>query len=313
LRSCGREEETAKALVWFGLILDAESHSDQAQGCFVEALDVFRRHTNVFWAARAETNLGRVLVRTGDVAAGVPALEDALLLRRQLADANTLHHLADALESNHELVRARVLADEALTIARSVGDRFVTVRALIGLGRVAYALRELDAAADYLDQALSMAERDGFGHEVAEVAGVRALVARDTGSLARATELAETALRAARQHGRQLEAARALFLLGSMATFPQAQVLLRESLAAYCAVLDRMGMALAIAALAQSHGGSPEVRGWLDAAHAVLDSAGSAWSLERFELERLLPDAVTGAPPDFDCLVQEVLSAPVSG
>ena len=179
--------------MWFGLILDAQSQTDHARGCFVEALDVFRRGDDTFWTARAATNLGRCLACLGDVAAAVPLLEEALLLRRRIGDqrgvANTLHHLADALERNGELLRAQALADEALAIARTVGDRFVTVRALIGLGRVAYARRELDSAADYLDQALTMAERDGFGHEVAEVAGVRALVARDAGCSARAAEL----------------------------------------------------------------------------------------------------------------------------
>jgi hypothetical protein len=170
----------------------------------------------------------------------------------------------------------------------------------------------LDAAAGYLDQALAMAERDGFGHEVAEVAGVRALVARDAGDLARAKRLAETALLAARQHGRQLEAARALFLLGSLASDSAAKQLWREALGAYCAVSDRMGVALAIAALANCVEGSDR-DGWFAAAGAVLRSAGNAWSLERFELERLLPEVVSAAAPDLNRLVQEALSATVSG
>jgi tetratricopeptide (TPR) repeat protein len=272
-RNANREENAAKALVWFGLVLDAQSHTDRARDCFVEALDVFRHCNNLFWTARAATNLGRCLAGMGDVAAAVPLLEEALLLRRQLGDrrgvANTLHHFADALESNGELVRAQALADEALTIARSVRDRFVTVRALIGLGRIAYARCELDAAAEHLDQALTMAERDGFGHEVAEVAGVRALVAREAGDPARATQLAETALRAARQNERQLEAARALFVLGSMASSSNAKELLRQSLAAYCAVEDRMGMALVIAALAKYVERS-DIDGWFAGASAVL-------------------------------------------
>ncbi len=317
LRELGREDETAKALVWLGLILDAQSQGDQARGCFVEALDVFRRCGNVFWTARAATNLGRCLARMGDVAVAVPLLEEALLLRRQLGDlrgvANTLHHLADALEGNGELVRALALADEALALARSVGDRFVTVRALIGLGRVAYARRELDAAADYLDQALTMAERDGFGHEVAEVAGVRALVARDAGDGPRAAELGQIALHAARLHGRQLEAARALYLLGSVASAAEASVLLRESLAAYCLASARTGMALALASLACRVQPSELIEGWLNAARVALRAAGSAWSLERYELEQILVDAAIGRPTELDRAVQEAMSATLSG
>jgi tetratricopeptide (TPR) repeat protein len=317
LRLLGREEDTARALVWLGLILDAQSRTAEARVCFVEALNVFRRVDNAFWTARAATNLGRCLARLGNVSGAVPLLDEALMLRRQIGDqrgvANTLHHLADALESNGELVRAQVLADEALAIARSVGDRFVTVRALIGLGRLSYARRELDVAAEYLDQALAMAERDGFGHEVAEVAGVRALVSRDAGCTDRAFELGNIALSAARQHGRQLEAARALFLLGSIAERPRAATLLRESLAAYCATSDRMGMALAVAALATLVDDDELAARWFAAANAELRAAGSAWSLERYELEQVLANAVPGCPTELDDVLQEALTATLSG
>jgi tetratricopeptide repeat protein len=63
LREVQREEDAARALVWFGLILDAQSRTAEARVCFVEALDIFRRVDNVFWIARAATNLGRCLAR----------------------------------------------------------------------------------------------------------------------------------------------------------------------------------------------------------------------------------------------------------
>jgi predicted ATPase/transcriptional regulator with XRE-family HTH domain len=312
LRELGCEEDSAKALVWFGLILDAHSQTDAARACFVEALDVFRRGTNLFWTARAATNLGRCLARLGEVDAAVPFLDEALLLRRQIGDqrgvANTLHHLADARESAGELVRAQALAAEALSIARSVGDRFVTVRALIGLGRVAYARGEMRAAAEYLDQALTMAERDGFGHEVAEVAGVRGLVARGAGCLERAAQLGEIALVAARQHGRDLEAARALFLVGTIAGRPRGLALLRESLSTYRQVEDRTGMALAVAGLATLVEDRQAAGRWFAAAEGVLRAAGHTWSLERRELEQALAGATAGLPIDFDRVVEQALS-----
>ncbi len=319
LRDLGHDHAAARAMVWLGLILDAEAQPENACARLVEALGVFRRGDDLFWTARGATNLGRCLARLGDIAAALPPLEEALRLRRQIGDlrgvANTLHHLADALEATGALVRAETLADEALLIARSVGDRFVTVRALIGLGRITYARGELDRAAEYLDQALAMAERDGFGHEMAEVAGVRALVARDAGDPVRALELGETALHAAREHGRQLEAARALFVIGSIASMPRAAELLRGSLAAYREVSERMGAALALAALANVVGGAEPGARWRATAAVVLEEQASAgmWSLERHVLEHLLAGTCLGAAVELDRAVEEAMQARLSG
>jgi tetratricopeptide (TPR) repeat protein len=251
-------------------------------------LELFRASGDAFWTARAATNLGRCLGRLGDVAGAVPLLEEALALRRQLGDrrgvANTLHHLADALESSGQLTQARALAAEALGIAQAVGDRFVTVRAYIGLARVAYALDDLRVADEHLARAMAVAQRDGFGHEVAEVAILQGLVARQTGEPTRARALAELALCTARQHGRRLEAARALWLLGSLAAadarLDEARGWLGESLALYQQVPDPTGVALASRTLALLDGD--------DDAVAAPAGPPEGWTIEQHELERML-------------------------
>ena len=185
-RDLHRALETGQALVWFGLIVDAEANHERARRCFVDALQIFREIGDGFWTARAATNLGHCLAGLGELSNALPLLREALALRRQLGDrrgvANTLHHLADALESSGDFRQARDLAEEAQTIAESVGDRFVTVRALIGLGRVAYALDALTAAEGYLERAMAIARRDGFGHEVAHIAVLLGFIARDAGN-----------------------------------------------------------------------------------------------------------------------------------
>ena len=295
-RGLHRARETGQALVWFGLIVDAHADLEQARRCFLEALHIFRDLGDTFWTARAATNLGRCLARQDDLAGAIPLLQEALALRRQLGDrrgvANTLHHLADALEGSGELGQARALADEALSIAQAVGDRFVTVRALIGLGRVAYALDEFRLADANLAQAMAVARRDGFGHEVAEVAVLQGLVARDTGDRVRAMLLAEEAVRIARQHGRWLEAARGLWLLGSLARqddrLAEAAAYLRRSLALYQQVPDQTGIALASAGLAALGEREEHVAGPVGAAETVLAARARVWTIERHELERTL-------------------------
>jgi tetratricopeptide (TPR) repeat protein len=171
-------------------------------------------------------------------------------------------------------------------LAASAGDGFVTVRALIGLGRVAYTRGQLDAAADYLQRALGVAERDDFGHEVAEVAALAGLVEYDRNCLERSAALGEQALAAARQHNRHAESAHALFLLGRVAQRHgqrvEAIARLRESVSEYRVVPDRSGMALALVF------DEPVRQGCLDAAATVRYASGDTWSIERHELDRLL-------------------------
>jgi tetratricopeptide (TPR) repeat protein len=62
-RQLRRSQDTARALVWYGLILDTHSRLRDAQACFIEALQVFRNNGDEFWTARAATNLGRCLAR----------------------------------------------------------------------------------------------------------------------------------------------------------------------------------------------------------------------------------------------------------
>jgi predicted ATPase/DNA-binding XRE family transcriptional regulator len=301
-RELGAPREIGQALVWFGLILDAEEDPEQARRCFGEALRIFRDTGDVFWTARAATNLGRCLGRLGQVSSAIPLLQEALALRRQLDDrrgvANTLHHLADAQERRGELLQARELAGEALAIARAVGDRFVTVRALIGLGRVAFGLDDLALAANTLEQALGLARSDGFGHELAEVAVLLGLIARDAGDSARATRLADEGLTWARRLSRRAEAARALLVLGSIAREQarptQAEAYFRDSVALYQQVADRPGVAVALAGLASVLADAERAAYLAGAARAVLDRSGAdTWTIERHELVR----AVAGVPP----------------
>ena len=325
-RDLHRPREIGQALIWIGLIVDAETHPAQARHHFVEALQIFRDIGDAFWTARAATNLGRCLGRQGDRAGAIPLIQEALALRRQLGDrrgvANTLHHLADALEGGGDFPQARSLAEEALSIAQAVGDRFVTVRAFIGLGRAAYALNDLSQARSYLEQAMAVARRDGFGHEVAEVAVLLGLIARDGGDCVRARQLADEGLSLARQHARRAEAASALFLLGTLAQVERqpsrALACLRGSLVQYQQVPDETGSALALASMASLLEVGTRAARLAGAAEAVLDSQPSTWSIERSELSRILADMpevrddaeawVSGRAAPFDHVVAEALA-----
>src|SRR5262249_18541242 len=120
-------------------------------------------------------------------------------------------------------------------IARRVGDRFVTVRAIIGQGRASYALGDLDAAEQSFQDARTVAQRDGFGHEMAEIGVFLALIRRDQRDLAAAHVLAEEALVRAQQDARLTEAARAYQLLGHLAQLQQRPA---DAEAAFQASLD---------------------------------------------------------------------------
>jgi predicted ATPase/transcriptional regulator with XRE-family HTH domain len=321
-RALDRPRETGQALVWLGLVVDAEDQRNRALACHEEALAIFRQLGDPFWIARAATNVGRCLRRMGQYGRATGYLEEALALRRAIGDArgvaNTLHHLSDRYEMTGDFAEARRHAEEALTIAQSVGDRFVSVRALIGIGRQSYALDDRPQAARYLREALAVAQRDGFGHEMAEIAVYLALIVRDEGDRARARALADDGLRLAQADNRKTEAARALYLLGDLANQdgqqPQARAYFRSSLLIYQQVPNPEGVGLALAGVARTVQPEPHAARLAGAAEAIFDQAGARiLRLEQKELGRALGELTRlRAQPDGASAWSAGRSAPVA-
>ena len=107
--------------------------------------------------------------QTGRVAAARAGYEEALRLARELGDkaaqATELMHLGITCRKAGELVQAREDLTEALTLAQQVGDALGTARTLNSLGYLAGDEGNVSQACHYLREALAIFERMGSSED----------------------------------------------------------------------------------------------------------------------------------------------------
>lgn len=144
--------------------------------------------------------------------------------------------------------------DEALSVAREIGDGPGLALSSISLGAVAYLKGDLDRASALLDESLSLLRSSGQAAMAANLLIWRALVCSARGERERATELLEEGLGISREMGDLWTMAHTLSLLGQAerqsGKHVRARALFRESLAIRRGLDDRWGIAASLLELA---------------------------------------------------------------
>jgi tetratricopeptide (TPR) repeat protein len=176
---------------------------DRATDCIRQSLVLRRRLGNSDDVAGCLLNLGNVCLDRGDVAGAVETLQEALHVI-DAPDANgssepdarrkVLNRLGKAWAMQGELGEAERLFREALGLSETNQDSGEIMMACAGLGFVRLELGELNAAGDWFDRAITLAQ--GMGNRPALASGLyfRAWVLRARGQHAAATDHMRAAL-----------------------------------------------------------------------------------------------------------------------
>lgn len=186
------------AIAWQrGAVEEAEAH-------FRHALELARRLDDVAAQARAFNNIGILEHLRIEPQAALASYQLALAAYQQAGNprglAETHHNMAISWRALGNTTRARDATDEAVRLARRVGD--ATLLGLTLCGRAEVHLETGDAAfADAeLDRAAEAYERVRFSAGLPEIHRVRAGVARSRGDLPAAVRLLQQAASLARAH-----------------------------------------------------------------------------------------------------------------
>jgi predicted ATPase/DNA-binding CsgD family transcriptional regulator len=168
---------------------------------YEEAVSLLRQSGATSWEALALAELGDNRLMTGDVAAAVPLLDEALALSRHiefpLAIATTLGERAHAARLQGDQVLAARLFAESITAAEEIGSERIVIGAVAGLAGVALALGQPQRAVRLLGAVEAEGEISSVGR-IAHAAHTERITAEAR------TVLAEPAFAAAWDEGREL-------------------------------------------------------------------------------------------------------------
>ena len=209
--------------------------------------------------ARALNWAGVLAQRQGDAAAARSALQESLVIRRDLGDqrgmAAALHGLGNLAALQGDAATARRSFDECLAIGRQVGDEEVIAASLANLGWVASNQGELATARAYDEESLALRRRQGDRHGTAMLLGNLGYLAYQEGDFAAARAYDEESLVLRRELGDRHGIAMLLGNLGHLALHEgddaAARALYEESLALRRELGDRHGEAGSLANLAE--------------------------------------------------------------
>ncbi len=271
--------------------------SGPAQGSWLErlegvhddlrgALDWLGEHDEPELRLRLAASLGRFWYIRGYLSEGLQRLAQAVegahaadpaLIAKALRTASALAVLRG------DYLRARTLAEGALTLYREVGDDTGVVRSLSNLGAILLGLGELERAAETLDECVEAAETLGEARLIALARNNRGDVALSQGQLEIAADQFEQSLALLREADDVANVARSLYNLGAVeierGRIELAQPLLLEALELSAGVNDKEDMAwclIALAAVGVWAGKAEEATVVLGFADAFLDRIGAA-------------------------------------
>jgi predicted ATPase/DNA-binding SARP family transcriptional activator/DNA-binding CsgD family transcriptional regulator/Tfp pilus assembly protein PilF len=209
--------------------------------------------------AKALNGAGTLAFVRGDSARAVARYEQALALRRALADtagvAGSLNNLGMVLHYRGEYARALPLYSEALALSRALGDRRLTAITLNNLGTTARAQGDFARAAAAIEEALALFSALGDRRSVADLRNNLGQVAYARGDYARACELCGESLALFRELDDRPGVNEALQQLGlaalALGDAAQAAARLEEALALSRELGDTWGIAAALDGLGQ--------------------------------------------------------------
>lgn len=209
--------------------------------------------------ARALNWAGVLAQRQGDGDAARTALQESLVIRRDLGDqggvAAALHGLGNLAALHGDAATARRFFDECLAIGRQLGDEEVVAASLANLGWVASNQGELATARAYNEESLALRRKHGDRHGTAMLLGNLGFLAYQEGDFAAARAFDEESLALRQELGDRHGIAMLLGNLGHLALHEgddtTARSLYEESLALRQELGDRHGEAGSLANLAE--------------------------------------------------------------
>jgi predicted ATPase/class 3 adenylate cyclase/Tfp pilus assembly protein PilF len=155
--------------------------------------------------ARVLRCLGVLAKSQGDFERGVPLLEDALALYRDLEDPEgtgmVLRNLGLFAIEQGKFERARTLVEEAVEIAQALGDRLRTAQGLFQIGQLEAQQDRHALARERYQDALTLFRAEGSMSAVAMVLSNLGYIEIEEGKLAEAESQLEESLRISRKLG----------------------------------------------------------------------------------------------------------------
>jgi predicted ATPase/class 3 adenylate cyclase len=150
-----------------GMVWEFRGDGERAAAALSEAVPLLQAAGNAVLAAWAQADLADILVWRGDLAAGVPMLDEALTrLRQNGADwliLLVLNQRGHAALAQGDLPRAAGCFRETITVAQTIQQTRATLGAVHGLAGVALALGQAERAARLLGAVGAARESLGMG------------------------------------------------------------------------------------------------------------------------------------------------------
>ena len=158
-------EQTARARVRLGEVIDFRGEYDKAIPIYYQALEEATRAQNLLVIGRAYRGLGVLNRRQGNTEKAVDHLTQALAAFRQIGEAReqarVLTSLGRTRQARGEIQNALDAHDEALKIFDSLGDRWRQIQVLNDIGECHQALYDIEVAREYHERALKLANEVG--------------------------------------------------------------------------------------------------------------------------------------------------------
>lgn len=190
-----------------------------------------------------------------------------------------------------DIERTITLCQEALTLARKIGDTRSAAEALLGMGFLSLYLGNTERADEMLPQALTLYQTLGDKDDLGRAQGPFAHRALMQGDYARAAELYATSLELFRQVGDLREIAGALNNLASVlkirGELTRARAYAQEALELYAALADKHGIATSqreLGRIAHAQGDLLDAQQQLEASRALFEEMGDRGCLMELEL-----------------------------
>ena len=149
------------------MVWEFRGDGERAAAALAEAVPLLQAAGNAVLAAWAQADLADILVWRGDLAVGVPMLDEALTRLRQTgADwliLLVLNQRGHAALAQRDLPRAAGCFRESITVAQTIQQTRATLGAVHGLAGVALALGQAERAAGLLGAVGAVRESLGDG------------------------------------------------------------------------------------------------------------------------------------------------------
>ncbi len=224
-------------------------HMSEGRQCTAEALATPGAEAPTLVRAKALYNAGYLASLQGDLEQARLALEESLLIRRELGDrqgiAASLNELGSMAYRRGDYPAARTHFEESLAVRRTLEDKRAIAIPLNNLGVLAVEQGDYARARELYEEGLVIFRDLGDNHSVASLLHNLGIVVAHDGDYATARALYEESLSLRREFGDKYGIAHVLYDLGIAAQergdYSEARALYEESLAIRREVGDKSG------------------------------------------------------------------------